>query len=95
MNITDIKVRRLFDEGNVKALVSITLDNEFAIHELKVIEGRTRMFVSMPNRRDSDGGFLDIAHPMTRDVRLILEKKVLEVYYESLEKKMKRVQNVG
>lgn len=85
MNITDIKIRKIFTEGKVRAVVSIILDGDFAVHDLKVIEGVERLFVAMPNRRSEDGRFQDIVHPISTDARTQLEAVVLEKYKEAVE----------
>ncbi len=85
MNITDIKIRKIFTEGKVRAVVSIILDGDFAVHDLKVIEGVERLFVAMPNRRSEDGRFQDIVHPISTDARTQLEAIVLEKYREAVE----------
>lgn len=87
MNITDIKIRKLFSEGRIRAIVSIIIDHDFAVHDLKVIEGIERLFVAMPNRRSEDGRFQDIVHPITSEARQQLEDAVLEKYRQALEEK--------
>lgn len=84
MNITDIKIRKIFMEGKVRAIVSIILDGDFAVHDLKVIEGVERLFVAMPNRRSEDGRFQDIVHPITSEARSQIENVILEKYNEAL-----------
>jgi stage V sporulation protein G len=85
MNITDIKIRKIFTEGKVRAVVSIILDGDFAVHDLKVIEGVERLFVAMPNRRSEDGRFQDIVHPISTEARTQLEAVVLQKYKEAVE----------
>lgn len=85
MNITDIKIRKIFTEGKVRAVVSVILDGDFAVHDLKVIEGVERLFVAMPNRRSEDGRFQDIVHPISTEARMQLESVVLEKYREAIE----------
>ncbi len=80
MTITDIKIRKLFHGGNVLALVSIALDDEFAVHDIKVIQGAERMFVAMPSRRGNDGVFRDVAHPISAQTRQRMEQQILEAY---------------
>ncbi len=82
MNITDIKIRKLLTEGRLKAIVSITLDSELALHDIKVIEGPTRLFVAMPSRRDDNGVFRDIVHPISADGRKMIESQILDFYEE-------------
>lgn len=80
MNITDIKVRRLLEEGRLRAVVSVTVDNELAIHDIKVIEGPERLFVAMPSRREPSGIFRDIAHPISPAARHRFEEAILAAY---------------
>lgn len=87
MNITDIKIRKLFNEGKVRAIVSIILDGDFAVHDLKVIEGVERLFVAMPNRRSEDGRFQDIVHPISSESRTQIETAILEKYNEAVSQK--------
>lgn len=84
MNITDIKIRKIFTEGKVRAIVSIILDGDFAVHDLKIIEGVERLFVAMPNRRSEDGRFQDIVHPISTQARGELESAVIGRYKEAL-----------
>ena len=86
MNITDVKIRKTFTEGKVRAIVSIILDGDFAVHDLKVIDGVERLFVAMPNRRSEDGRFQDIVHPITSEARSQIESVILEKYSETLAK---------
>ena len=80
MNITDVRVRKITKEGKMKAVVSVTLDNEFVIHDIKVIEGDKGMFIAMPSRRSADGEFRDVAHPINTATRDHLQAVVLEAY---------------
>ncbi len=80
MQITDIKVRKLMEEGRLRAVVSVTIGDEIAIHDLKVIEGPQRLFVAMPSRRETGGIFRDIVHPITPAARKQLEDAVLSAY---------------
>ena len=80
MQITDIKVRKLMQEGRLRAVVSVTIGDELAIHEIKVIEGPQRLFVAMPSRREAGGVFRDIAHPISAAARKQLEDAVLAAY---------------
>ena len=86
MNITDIRVRRTYQDTRLKALVSVTVDNDLAVHDIKVIEGPERLFVAMPSRKDDNGIFRDICHPITPEARKVLEDGILNAYYEYLEK---------
>lgn len=80
MNITDVRVRKITKEGKMKAVVSITIDDEFVIHDIKVIEGEKGLFIAMPSRKSTDGEYRDIAHPINTATRDHLQKIVLEAY---------------
>lgn len=80
MNITDVRVRKIDKEGKMKAVVSITIDDEFVIHDIKVIEGEKGLFIAMPSRRSADGEFRDIAHPINTATRDHLQAVVLDAY---------------
>ena len=84
MNVTDIRIRRTYEEGKLKALVSVTIDHDLAVHDIKVIEGSERLFVAMPSRKDENGVFRDIVHPITMDGRRTLEGLILEEYHKYL-----------
>lgn len=84
MNITDVKIRRLLNEGRLRAIVSVTFDNAIALHDIKVIEGPNRLFVAMPSRRDENGVFRDIVHPISSGERNSLEQKILSSYRATL-----------
>lgn len=85
MNITDIRVRKTFQDNKLKALVSVTIDGDFAVHDIKVIDGAERLFVAMPSRKDEGGIFRDIAHPITPEARKTLENAILTAYHNYLE----------
>lgn len=85
MKITDIKVRKLFDEGPMKAIVSVTFDNEFALHDIKVIYAKERYFIVMPTKKNPDGTYRDVAHPINAAFRGKLEAAVLDAYDRALE----------
>ena len=80
MNITDVRVRKIAKEGKMRAVVSITIDDEFVVHDIKVIEGEKGLFIVMPSRKSSDGEYRDIAHPINTQTRDKLQKLVLEAY---------------
>jgi stage V sporulation protein G len=84
MEITDIKVKRVNADGKLKAYVSLTFDNCFVIHNLKVIEGKDGIFVAMPNRKTKKGEFKDIAHPINSECRSIIQNKIIEEYNKTL-----------
>ena len=83
MKVTDVRLRKIDTDGRMKALVSITLDEAFVIHDLRVIEGNTGLFVAMPSKRTSDGEFRDIAHPINSDMRQEIQDAVMKVYEET------------
>lgn len=85
MEITDIRVRKINAEGRMKAVVSITIDDAFAVHDIKVIEGQERLFIAMPSRKTPDGEFKDIAHPINSETREMLHSMILAKYQEALE----------
>ncbi len=84
MEITDIKVRKLFDDGPMKAIVSVTFDNELALHDVKVINARDRYFIVMPSRKNPDETYRDIVHPINTQFRSRLEAGVLEAYKKAV-----------
>lgn len=83
MQITDVRVRKVSKDGKMKAIASITLDNEFVIHDIKVIEGENGLFIAMPSRKASDGEYRDIAHPINSDTRARIQSVVLKKYDET------------
>jgi stage V sporulation protein G len=80
MEITDVRVRKITKEGKMKAVVSVTFDNEFVVHDIKVIEGEKGLFIAMPSRKALDGEFRDIAHPINSVTRDRIQKSILEKY---------------
>ena len=80
MQITDVRVRKVSKDGKMKAVVSITLDNEFVVHDIKVIEGEKGLFIAMPSRKAGDGEYRDIAHPINSDTRDKIQSIILEKY---------------
>lgn len=80
VQITDVRVRKIAKEGKMKAVVSITLDEEFVVHDIKVIEGDKGLFIAMPSRRAGDGEYRDIAHPINSETRERLQRIILEQY---------------
>ena len=77
MNITDVRVRKISKEGKMKAVVSVTIDDEFVVHDIKVIEGDKGLFIAMPSRRSSDGEYRDVAHPINTSTRERLQAVIL------------------
>lgn len=84
MNITDVGVRRVAKEGKMKAVVSITIDEEFVVHDIKVIEGEKGLFIAMPSRKATDGEYRDIAHPINSATREKIQNIILEKYEQVL-----------
>lgn len=93
MQITDIKVRKLFDEGPMKAVVSVTFDGQLAVHDIKVINARDRFFIVMPSRKNPDETFRDIVHPINAQFRASLESAVIEAYTAALEAAEDAIEN--
>ena len=85
MKITDVRVRKVAKEGKMKAVVSITIDEEFVIHDIKIIEGEKGMFIAMPSRKAVDGEYRDIAHPINSATRDHIQKLILDAYEKALE----------
>jgi len=80
LNITDIRIRKVSEQGKMKAIVSITFDDVFVVHDIRVIEGQNGLFVAMPSRRTADGKFKDIAHPINSKTRYLIQQAILEKY---------------
>ena len=84
MQITDVRIRRVEKEGKMKAVVSITIDEEFVVHDIKIIEGEKGLLIAMPSREAADGEYRDIAHPINSGTRERIQKLILEKYEETL-----------
>lgn len=84
MQITDVRIRKVEKEGKMKAVVSITIDEEFVVHDIKIIEGEKGLFIAMPSRKAADGEYRDIAHPINSDTRERIQTLILEKYQETL-----------
>ena len=84
MIITDVKIRKLITEGRLRAIVSVTFDNMLAVHDIKVVQGEERLFAAMPSRKDENGIFRDVVHPITAEARKELENAVLDAYERQL-----------
>ena len=82
INITDVKIRKISEEGKMKAIVSITFDNMFVVHDIKVIESKDKLFIAMPSRKSPEGEFKDIAHPINAEMRNTIHKTIIEKYIE-------------
>ena len=85
MQITDIRVKKISSEGKMKAVVSVTFDDAFVVHDIKVIEGQDKLFTAMPSRKTPENEFKDIAHPINSQMRELLEKAIIEKYNEVAE----------
>ncbi len=83
VKVTDVRVRRLNPEGRMKAVASVTLDGEFVVHDVRVVEGHNGLFVAMPSRKTPEGEFRDIAHPITSEARERIQSAVLKAYSEA------------
>lgn len=86
LNITDVKIRKLFpaEEGKLRAIASFTLDDAFAVHGVRVLEGREKPFIAMPDHKLKNGKYINVAHPINADARAEIEKAVLDKYEEAL-----------
>lgn len=84
MQITDIKIRKFFEDGPMKAIVSVTFDDCLAVHDIKVIYARDRYFIVMPSRKNPDGSYRDIVHPINSDFRSEIERRVIDAYHVQL-----------
>ena len=86
MNITDVRVRKVSKDGKMRAVVSINIDDEFVVHDIKVIEGEKGLFIAMPSRKAADGEYRDIAHPINSDTRSEIQEIILTKYAETVER---------
>ena len=86
MQITDVRIRKVEKEGKMKAVASITIENEFVVHDIKVIEGEKGLFIAMPSRKAADGEYRDIAHPISSETRERISNMILNRYQEEIEK---------
>ena len=84
MEITDIRVRKINSDGRMKAIVSVTFDDCFVVHDIRIIDGQDKLFIAMPSRRTPEGEFKDIAHPIKSELRALLNEKIIEKYQEAL-----------
>ena len=84
MQITDVRIRKVDKEGKMKAVVSITIDDEFVVHDIKVIEGEKGLFIAMPSRKANDGEYRDIAHPINSNTRDTIQRTILESYEKAV-----------
>ncbi len=84
MEITDVKIRKIMTEGRLRGVVSVTVDGMLAVHDIKIVQGDDRLFVAMPSRKDENGVFRDIVHPISASARKLFEERILEAYQEQL-----------
>ena len=95
MEVTDVRLRRVQTDGRMRAIASITLDSEFVVHDIRVIDGNTGLFVAMPSKRTPDREFRDIAHPINTGTRTKIQDSVLKAYYESSEEDLMSYEEAG
>lgn len=84
MNVTDVRVRKVSDDGKMKAVVSITFDDEFVVHDIKIIDGQNGLFIAMPSRKMGEGDFRDIAHPLNSSTRNKIRDAIFDAYEKAL-----------
>lgn len=84
MKVTDVRIRKIAEEGKMKAIVSVTFDDEFVVHDIKIIEGQNGLFIAMPSRKMADGEFRDIAHPINAETRKKIQDAIFEEYQKIL-----------
>ena len=84
MEITDIRIKRVATDSKMKAVVSVTFDNAFVVHDIKIIEGQDKLFTALPSRKTPEGEYKDIAHPINSEMRIQLEKAILDQYEKEL-----------
>ncbi len=84
MEITDVKIRKIMTDGRLRAVVSVTIDDMLAVHDIKVVQGDERLFVAMPSRKDENGVFRDIVHPIAASSRKLIEETVLDAYEKQM-----------
>ena len=85
MQITDVRIRKIEKEGKLKAIASVTFDEEFVVHDIKIIEGEKGLFIAMPSKCSADGEYIDIAHPINSETRGKLQSTILKKYQETVE----------
>ena len=95
MNITDVRVRKVNREGKMKAIVSVTFNDQFVVHDIKVIDGDKGLFIDMPSRRTADGEFRDIANPINSETRAYIQKHILTAYEEALDEEKRLVEEAA
>ncbi len=85
MQITDVRIRKINTEGKMKAIVSVTFDDQFVVHDIKIIEGQNGLFIAMPSRKTPEGEFKDIAHPINSETRSLIQTAILNEYENNVE----------
>ena len=96
MKITDVRIRKVAKEGKMKAVVSITIDDEFVVHDIKVIQGERGLFIAMPSsRRSSTGEYRDIAHPINREARERIQRTIIEAYEDAVKREQEAQEEEG
>lgn len=85
MEVTDVRIRKIYEEGKMKAIVSVTFNDQFVVHDIKIIDGENGLFIAMPSRKIGEGEFRDIAHPINSDTRSMIQDAVFEDYERELE----------
>ncbi|WXR60550.1 septation regulator SpoVG [Peptostreptococcaceae bacterium AGR-M142] len=85
MEVTDVRIRKITDDGKMRGIVSVTFDNAFVVHDIKIIDGQNGLFIAMPSRKVAEGEFRDIAHPINSDTRKLIQDQVLDAYKDELE----------
>ncbi len=84
MEITDIRIRQMTSDEKMKAVVSVTFDNCFVVHDIKIIDGQSKLFIAMPSRKTPDNEYKDIAHPINIEMRELLQERILEKYHSTM-----------
>lgn len=92
MKVTDVRIRKISDEGKMKAVVSITFDNEFVVHDIKIIDGQNGLFIAMPSRKMGEGDFRDIAHPLDSETRNKIREAIFDEYEKALNEMAKETE---
>lgn len=92
MNITDVRIRKITSTGKMKAIVSVTFDDMFVVHDMKIIEGQSGLFIAMPSRKTPNGEYKDIAHPINSETREAIQAIILQKYEEMPEEEMEEVE---
>ena len=93
MTITDIRIRKIIPEGRLRGVISITIDGQLAVHDIKIVQGDERLFVAMPSRKDDSGVFRDIVHPITPEARQQIESEILNAFLAEVEARENQVEN--